>query len=201
MVAFSRPLPVLLALLLGAGATGCGDDHGFVVAEHLVVEDCGEDGGAREFAPFRLDLTTFGVDPGKGPLFIRAQREGEPLTGGDGFLVSLDDGDAFREWLRDHPNTPLSFGADAPPGSGAPTVVRGSLLLAQTCPDSYQPIEVAGGTIVFEELGTENGDRVALRFDGTSLRDLRTGAVVGTGFSGEMDFEVRTSRPYRWHNP
>lgn len=195
-------LSALLALASAAAPCGCGDDHGYVEGDRLVVAACGEDGGERTFAPFRLEFTTFGIDPGEGPLYIRAQREGEPLTGGDGLLVTLEDGETVRAWRRDNPDAALSFGLppDAPPGEPS-LAARGALLLAETCPDSYQPLVLEGGQLFVEELGTEFRDRVRVRFEGASVRDMRADTVVGTGFAGELDFEVRTGKPYRWHNP
>lgn len=195
-------LGALLVMASAAALSGCGDDHGFVEGDRLVVAACGDDGAERTFAPFRLEFTTFGIDPGEGPVYIRAQREGEPLTGGDGFVIVLEDGEAIRSWRRTNPDAALPFGApaDAPPDDPA-LAARGALVLAETCPDSFQPLVAEGGQLFIESLGTENGDHVHVRFEGFDVRDTRAGAVVGTGFAGELDFEVRTGKPYRWYNP
>jgi len=202
----ARGLPgVLLAAALSVCpgvAGGCGDDYGFIEGERLVVAACGEDGGDRTFAPFRMEFTTFGVDPGAGPVYIRAQRRGAPLTGGDGFVILLEDGAAVREWYGEQPGASLPFGRDAELPAGEPALgARGSLVLAETCPDSFQPLALEGGQLFVDELGTGSGEHVHLRFQGATVRDLRSGAAVGSGFTGELDFEVRTAKPYRWYDP
>ena len=190
------------AVLLTAG---CGDDHGWIEGATLRVAGCGPDGGARDFAPFRMEFNTFGVDPGDGPIYIRAQKEGEPLVGEDGFVIVIQDGAALREWRRANPGAALAFGGpDDPAGTVAgdgPPRARGSLLLARTCPDSYPALVAEGGTLTIESLGTEDGDRVQVQLAGFSIRDMRTDEVVGTGFDGELDFEVRAGKPYRWYQP
>jgi hypothetical protein len=181
---------------------GCGDDHGYVEGDRLVVSRCAADGGAREFAPFRIEFSTFGVDPGRGPVYVRAQRHGEPLTGGDGLVIVLEDGDAVQAWHAAQPQGSLPFGRDPALPPGEPALgARASLLLAATCPDSYQALVLDGGALFVDALGTGFGDHVHIRFQGADVRDLRTGEVVGSGFAGALDFEVRSRKPYRWYDP
>ena len=179
----------LAALALAGVVSACGDDRGVIEGQWLSIEGCGDDGGARVFEPFRLRMDIFGLERGFGPMYVRGQ-DGAPATAADSFVVVVDDESALRAWRIDHPGAALPFG-----GEGA--AVRGALTLADSCPDSYLPLEAHGGTIIFDSLGHDTGDRVELRMFDFSIRDGRTGEIVGTGFSGEMDFEVRGGRPYQ----
>jgi hypothetical protein len=109
----------------------------------------------------------------------------------------VEDEAALREALRERPEAALPFGGPgaAAPGEGAP--IRGSLVLGRRCPNNRQPLELRGGTILFESLGREPGDTIRLHMSGLSVVDTRRDEVVGEDFQGEMDFEIRGGPPYR----
>ena len=187
-------LRVLLLLSVFVGVAACGDDFGVVEGTWLRVEDCGgDDDGARVFEPFRLKMDIFGLGRGQGPLYVRGQDAG-PATVANSFVILVEDEDDFRAWRTANPGAEAAFGGD-----GAP--VRGSLVLAATCPDSYQTLEAEGGRILFAKLGHDPSDRVEIQMLDFSILDRRSGEIVGTGFSGEMSFEVRGGHPYEVFPP
>ncbi len=176
-----RPAVIPAALLILAAA--CSEGSGSLEGARLQVTGCGGEGGERIFEQFRISFCSFKFDRERGPLFIRAQSHGQVSSGADELGLVIDDEAAFREWYAENGAAPVEVGT---PGSP----VRGALLLADTCPGSFDSLVLSGGEARFKALGRVPGDRVRVILEGLEITDLRSQRVVGEDFGGELDFVI-----------
>lgn len=186
----SRHVAIFAAIAaLALGSVGCSEDSGYLEAPELRVPDC-RDGDMGVFAPFELSFDLFGVSRAGGLAYFRMYEAGRSLAESDAFLLQLTDEDAVREARAESADTAFTFGAED-------ALVRASLSLAHTCPDSFAPIEAVAGVVRFRRLGGSTGDRVEGSVEGLTLVDSRTGEIVAEAVRGEFDFEIRGGLPYQ----
>lgn len=187
-------LPVLLLAGLGMGCDAPGS--GEVRGDQLTLEDCSE---FEEGAPFEMPLTFLGVVRG-GDLAIARASAASRLASDDDQIVLI---------VRDVPalEAALKVGGAADPGATldvAAEEVAVGLSLHARCPTATTPLMASEGTVSFSRFGTEPGARVAatMSFELADARTLEEAAptILGEGFSGTLDFEVRVGTPYQNFN-
>lgn len=186
---------VWLALLALAG---CGDDVGEgELVGSLVVPDCRDGDTARwvcadapidQCDAFHLDLDFFALDQTGDSASLVMQRGGQILGRTDGLLFEIED----LRLLRGRLGRSIPVGPDSN--------VRAGLGLFERCPDTAQNFALSG-TVVFEALGVERGERVSGRIERLEVRDGRSadgrpGPVLGF-LRGDFDFTLRVGPPYQ----
>jgi hypothetical protein len=78
-----------------------------------------------------------------------------------------------------------------------PPVARAMAIFAESCPEVTETFGVLG-TVVFEELGGEDGDPVKGRLLDAQIISLRDDALVAGEVSGTWDFIIDTRRPFQY---
>lgn len=194
----SRRPTAALAFALAWALCGCSDDIGSAeVVGSLIVPDC-EDGEAASYvcsdAPLdecdalRLEFDFFALDQLGDAARITIQRGGQILGRTDSVLFEIRD---LRQ-LRGRLGQPIPVGVD--------TNVRVGLALFELCPDTTQSFAVSG-SVIFDALGVEQGDRIAGRIERLEVRDGRAedgrpGPVLGF-LRGRFDFTREIGPPYQ----
>lgn len=162
---------------------GCGrEDEGELIGDLLLVRECEGDVDAI-FQPYEMKPTFFAVQQLGEVAFVRMQPGGTPLHRTDAFVIQLNDVDFIRERL----------GRELPIDSPK---VRATLHVLGSCPDTTQAMTAHSGHVKFDEFGSERGERIVGSFV-FQLFDDRTQEVVGLGFRGSFDFEVKVGQPYQ----
>ncbi len=179
-------------------AVGCDDDIG---AGHLLgsleIADC-EDGEPARYIceagaldtceALSLDFDFFALDQLGDAARMTMQRGGQVLGRTDGVLFEVRDLRLLRGRL----------GQSIP--VGPERNVRIGLALFELCPDTTQSFDITG-SVVFDALGVERGDRVAGRIERLEVRDGRSrdglpGPVRGF-LRGQFDFVLQIGPPYQ----
>jgi len=193
-----RLSPLALCLLFGLCPAGCDDDIGSgEVVGSLEIPDC-EDGEPARYLcddgeldtceALRLAFDFFALDQLGDSARMIMQRGGQILGRTDGLLFEIQD---LRQ-LRGRLGRSIPVGPDSN--------VRVALGLFELCPDTTQSFEITG-SIVFDALGVERGDRVAGRIERLEVRDGRSaddrpGQLRGY-LRGEFDFVLQVGPPYQ----
>lgn len=188
----------ILATLLTLAAAGCSDDigHGALVGS-LEIPDCREgepasfvcpDGELESCAALALDFDFFALDQLEDAARMTMQRGGQVLGRTDTVLFEVRDLRQLRGRL----------GQSIPVGPSRN--LRIGLALFELCPDSTQSFDITG-SVVFDALGVERGDRVAGRIERLEVRDGRSsdgrpGPVRGF-LRGDFDFVLQVGPPYQ----
>lgn len=86
----------------------------------------------------------------------------------------------------------VSFGG--PPSASTP--IRAEIDLGESCPKLNASLRLQG-SVQFDALGTESGDRVAGELLEGTLVDSRSGETVAGSVTGRWDFVVETTAPHR----
>ncbi|MFT7623852.1 MAG: hypothetical protein ACI9WU_003037 [Myxococcota bacterium] len=181
--ALVKLLSMGLALAAALPMAGCiDDDVGRLSGALLVVRGC-EAGQDVIFEPYDMFGNFFALEQLGDVAFIRMQNGGKPLHRSDAFVVEV----AGTEFIRNRLG--IAIPIDNPK-------IRASLSVLGSCPGTSQAMTAHEGSITFHEFGASSGERVRAEF-AFQLLDDRTGEVVGLGFSGEMDFEVKVGKPYQ----
>jgi hypothetical protein len=161
-----RP-PLLLAMVLVAATVACGSESARLTGDWLVVDPC-LDGAPRNFQPVKLSFDHLvWVRNSDANAFLEARRGWRDATHSDELVVQFLDLPAVRESFRTAPGTSLPFDG----------IVRVTLALGESCPDSLQPLVALTGTLALDDFELGQGGRVSgtVRFD---LRDLRADATA-----------------------
>lgn len=184
--------------VLCAGLIGCDDDIGAgELVGSLEVPGCVDGETARfvcEDTPIercealRLTFDFFSLEQLGNAARITMQRGGQILGRTDGILLEIKD----LRLIRGRLGQSLPVGLDAN--------VRVGLGLFELCPDTTQNFAISG-SVVFDALGVESGDRVAGRIERLEVRDGRSvdgrpGAVLGL-LRGDFDFTLQVGPPYQ----
>lgn len=187
-----------LAIAIALAAFGCSDDIGSAeIVGSLIVPDC-EDGAASSYVcadvpldvcdALKLEFDFFALDQLGDAARLTLQRGGQILGRTDSLMFEIQD----LRLLRGRLGQSIPVGADAN--------VRVGLGLFELCPDTTQSFEIAG-SVVFDALGVERGDRVAGRIERLEVRDGRSadgrpGPVLGF-LRGTFDFTLQVGPPYQ----
>lgn len=175
----------LLMLALATLHVGCAEtDTGRLEGDLLVVRAC--DGNTDAiFDPYLMHGDFFALEQLGDVAFIRMQNGGKPLHRTDAFVIEVVGEDFVQQQVEgerkiflDNPN------------------VRATLSVLGSCPGTTQSMTAHEGFIKFRSFGSESGDRVEAEFE-FQLFDDRTGEVVGLGFSGRLQFQVKVGQPYQ----
>lgn len=175
-------VPALLTLpfLLGSA---CDQGGGHLHGDWLEVIDCKALGETRRYEPFEMGLEFISVTEEHGRALIRMAPSAVGVEKDDQLVITLEQ---------------APEGGNAPAGYPLTGAERGAndltLALLGRCRYATQPL-TAVGSITFDRYGWREGDRVRgeMAFD---LVDRRSGEIVGEGFVGDFDFEVKTGTPY-----
>lgn len=190
-----RAAAMLTPLLLA----GCGDDIGSgVIVGSLEIPGCvdgetaayvcAEDVPLDACEALRLEFDFFALDQLGDAARLTMQRGGQILGRTDAVMFEVRD---LRQ-LRGRLGRSIPVGPDKN--------VRVGLALFELCPDSTQSFAISG-SVVFDALGVERGDRVAGRVERLEVRDGRSadgrpGQVRGF-LRGEFDFVLQVGPPYQ----
>lgn len=176
--------PLVTALLLAA----CDQGAGHLEGPALTVPDCRKVGEVTQFAPFELELDFMGVNAADGVAVMRMASASGRLDMSDHLAISFSS--PSHELAAASPDASRTFRL-APGDEGDAEL---TLALLERC-RHHTAAMVAVGEITFERWGWQNGERVrgTMAFD---VIDRRTGAVLGTGLTGDFDFESLTGSPY-----
>lgn len=179
------PCPTL-ALLLALAA--CDQGSGHLEGPGLAVPDCRRVGEITHLEPFELELDFMGVNEANGVAVMRMASASGRLDMSDHLAISFSS--HSDELTAASPSASRTFRL-APGDEGEAEL---TLALLKRCVH-HTAAMVAIGEITFERWGWHNGERVrgTMAFD---VIDRRTGAVLGTGLTGEFDFESLTGTPY-----
>ena len=192
--------PALLTLLvLGAiPLVGCDDDIGRgQLVGSLEITDCRDGEPVRYTCPdaaidacdaLALEFDFFALDQLGDAARMTMQVGGQVLGRTDGVLFEVAD---LRQ-LRGRLGRSIPVGPDRN--------LRVGLALFELCPDSTQSFEITG-SMVFDALGVERGDRVAGRIERLEVRDGRAedglpGPLRGF-LRGSFDFVLQVGPPYQ----
>lgn len=184
-----RPSLVLVVSLL---TTACSySDHAFIEAESLTVTPC-QDHQPRTFAPFRLEaeLLRWFAAEGVGTLEARAGYRAATIS--DAIVVQFSDTDDIQRRVASDPSTAFTVDGDS---------IRLSLVLAETCPDSTQPLVGRAGTLTLSSFepwkgGHIEGQGTADLYDSRAVaRDPATPPLV-RGARFEFSMKVRSGPPH-----
>ncbi len=183
----TNPITVLTASLVLATVAGCDQGHGFLAGDFLEVADCERLGEMTRIEPFELELQFLSVQSASGATVMRMSPNAARTDLADQVGISISEAAELKLATEASQRT-FELRAD---GTGAAEL---TLALMDRCRHVSTPL-VAVGTITFGAWGWKNGERVrgSMAFD---VVDRRTGAVVGTNFAGDFDFESLTGSPY-----
>ena len=181
------PIAVVTASLVLAAAAGCDQGHGSLAGDFLEVADCARLGEMTRIEPFELELQFLSVQAAGGVTVMRMSPKAARTDLADQLGLSITQ-DAELKLASEDSQRTFELRADGT-GDGELTLV-----LMERCRHPSASL-VAQGTITFEAWGWKNGERVqgSMAFD---VVDRRTGAIVGTNFVGDFDFESLTGSPY-----
>ncbi|MCA9521805.1 MAG: hypothetical protein KC609_12560 [Myxococcales bacterium] len=166
--------------LLG-GCTWLGNGSGTFESTSLTLERCdGED--PKTFAPFRLHANFFTLNVYENEAEIRIQDGGRDPGFSNFILLHI------RDWQYVSENFTAALPIDG-------QLIRGSLYLFESCPDSFQATSLQG-TISFTKIGSSKNARV----EGTLVVDVidsrNTATIVAAGLSGDFKFRIAKGPPY-----
>lgn len=180
----SAPRPLLAALVLAA----CDQGAGHLEGPALMVPDCRKVGEVTQFEPFALELDFMGVNAADGVAVMRMASASGRLDMSDHLAISFTS--HSDELSAASPTDSRTFRL-APGDEGDAEL---TLALLARC-RYHTAAMVAVGEITFERWGWQNGERVrgTMAFD---IIDRRTGMLLGTGLTGDFDFESLTGSPY-----
>jgi hypothetical protein len=183
----TNPIALLTASLVLATAAGCDQGHGFLAGDFLEVADCARLGELTRIEPFELELQFLSVQAASGATVMRMSPHAARADLADQLGISITKDAELKLATRASQRT-FELRAD---GTGEAEL---TLALMDRCRHVNTPL-VAVGTITFEAWGWKNGEPVrgSMAFD---VVDRRTGALVGTNFVGDFDFESLTGSPY-----
>lgn len=183
----THPNAVLTASLMLAIASGCDQGHGSLAGDYLEVADCARPGEITRIEPFELDLQFLSVQAALGVTVMRMSPDAALADLADQVGISITKAAELKLATEASQRT-FELRAD---GTGEAEL---TLALMKRCRYASASL-VAVGTITFKDWGWRGGQRVrgSMAFD---LVDRRTGALVGTNFTGDFDFESKTGSPY-----
>ncbi len=184
-----RPSGFLLAAVAMLGCSYA--DHASLEADSLTVTPC-RDHQPRTFAPYRLDagLLRWFAAEGVGTLEARTGYRAATLS--DAMVVQFADTEDVRRRLTADPTT--TFAVDG-------SAIRLSLVLAETCPDTTQPLVASAGALTLSSFEPWKGGHIEGR--GTvDLTDARqaagdpTASLLVRGARVEFSMKVRSGPPH-----
>lgn len=180
---------LVLAMLAGTTAAACDQGSGYVHGDFLYLSGCADDDVPRAYAPFEMRLLFMGQARQDDLVMLRASPSAMLPGDADEILLVVHDVEQVHQAFRDGATSVvLSVGPEA--------AVSVGLALHRSCAVVVDALSGVDGSVTFTHLGTEAGDRVAASFD-FDLLDQRTGALVGVGFRGSLDFTVEVNLPYQ----
>jgi len=178
----------VLAGLLLAPACGGGDEN----TGHFEVADIRVDDerGACLDATFPLDPTFFAARDRIDSVGIFMQSRARP--GQDADILYLEV--LKPNEVREQTGTPIAFGG--PPSASTP--IRAEVDMGETCPRLNASLRLQG-SVQFDTLGTDSGERVAGALLEGTVVDNRSGEIVAGEVTGRWEFVVETEAPHQFH--
>lgn len=180
----------LLGAVLAAGCVSPGDAEFTLadIAQHLT---CLENA-----SPLQASSSFARVAPDSVGLFF--QTDSRQASGGDAIYLHVYE----PEQIRAHPGEPFALAdprelQDGDHTFDSPPVVRGAAYFADSCPDAPESFGIIG-TVIFNEFGTQRGDRMRGELRDAQIISLRDDAQVVGQLSGTWDFTVNQNRPRQY---
>jgi hypothetical protein len=170
---------------LWSALAACADQgSGVVFGPRLELASCEELDDRRVFEPFRLELDFLGTERDYDVVVLELAPRGQLWPSPDTLAITVEDVDQVQAEIAELGQATRFLGDG----------VRVGLALMRTCPRSTDALVGTGGSATFFALGYHRGDRVKadLAFD---LLEVRSTAVVGSGFQATIDFEVDLGSP------
>jgi hypothetical protein len=161
---------IVALLLITTGCTYLEGSIGQLSAESLTVQGCLDN------EKFDISLNALAIDACADLLYIRAQVARTPVATADGIIIQLA---GLAQLQKELENGPVEMDI------GPPNVTL-TLILNDTCPDSFASLEATSGTLMVTALETSTaGD---LRLSGTAtITDTKEGKMASPSLTIEID--------------